>query len=214
MTTTLPNIILLAVILLNFFVLGTSRLGACVRAVALQGALIALLPPLLNGFTSHALGLAAGAFLLKGIVIPLLLLRAIRQLRIKRKIEPRIGYISSLILVALTTAGAFIFGDRLPLLAEHLDSMIIPASLATLAGGFLMLITRRKAITQVLGYLIFENGIFIFGMLLSEAMPLMVEAGVLLDMLVAIFVMGIVMDHINREFSSSIDTDHLCLLKE
>lgn len=214
MATSIPNIILLSVILLNFFVLGTSRLGACVQAVALQGALLSLLPTLFNDFSSHALGLTAGAFLLKGIVIPWLLLRAIRQLRIKREIEPRIGYIPSLILVALTTAGAFIFGDRLPLLAEHLHSMIIPASLATLAGGFLMLITRRKAITQVLGYLIFENGIFIFGMLLSEAMPLMVEAGVLLDMLVAIFVMGIVMNHINREFSSSIDTDHLCLLKE
>ncbi|MGV1097906.1 hydrogenase [Thiovibrio sp. JS02] len=214
MTTTIPDIILLSVILLNFFVLGTSRLGACVHAVALQGALLSLLPPLIGGFSGHSLGLATGAFLLKGIIIPWLLLRAIRQLRIRREIEPRIGYIPGLILVALTTAGAFIFGDRLPLLAEHLDSMIIPASLATLAAGFLMLITRRKAITQVLGYLIFENGIFVFGILLTEAMPLMVEAGVLLDMLVAIFVMGIVMNHINREFSSSIDTDHLCLLKE
>ncbi len=210
----LPDFILIAVILLNFFLLGTSRLGACVQAVALQGALLSLLPPILSGPSVHALSLAGGAFCLKGIVIPALLLRAIRKLDINREIEPRLGYIPTLLLVALTTAGAFVFGDRLPLLAAHLNSLVIPASLSTLAAGFLTLITRRKAITQVLGYLIFENGIFVFGMLLAEAMPLMVEAGVLLDMLVAIFVMGIVMNHINREFSSSIDTDHLNLLRE
>jgi hydrogenase-4 component E len=85
--------------------------------------------------------------------------------------------------------------------------------MATLAMGFLLLITRLKAITQVIGYLILENGIFLFGILLAEAMPLMVETGVLLDMLVAIFVMGIVMNHINREFSS-INTEKLCLLRE
>ncbi len=68
----------------------------------------------------------------------------------------------------------------------------MPTALATMFSGFLLLITRRKAITQVLGYLILENGIFIFGVLLSAALPLMVEAGVLLDLLVGIFVMGIV----------------------
>jgi hydrogenase-4 component E len=73
--------------------------------------------------------------------------------------------------------------------------------------------TRRKAITQVLGYLMLENGIFIFGILLSDAMPLMVEAGVLLDLLVGVFVMGIVMNQINREFST-INTERLSALKE
>jgi len=72
--------------------------------------------------------------------------------------------------------------------------------------------TRRKAITQVLGYLVLENGIFIFGILLAEAMPMMVEAGVLLDLLVGVFVMGIVMNQINREFST-LNTERLSALK-
>ena len=71
---------------------------------------------------------------------------------------------------------------------------------------------RLKAISQVLGYLVLENGVFIFGLLLLEAMPLMVEMGVLLDLLVAIFVMGIILNHINREFSS-LDTRQLSTLK-
>jgi hydrogenase-4 component E len=210
---TTSNLILLVVILLNFLVLGTSRLRACIRVVALQGGLLSLLPLIFSPFSLHSAVLSGGTFLLKAAVIPWLLFRAIRQVKIKREIEPRIGYVATLLLGSLTTAAAFVFGDRLPLLPQHLHSLTIPTSLATLATGFLMLITRRKAITQVLGYLIFENGIFIFGMLLAEAMPLMVEAGVLLDMLVAIFVMGIVMDHINREFSS-IGTEKLTLLRE
>lgn len=209
----LTTVILLAVILLNFFILGSSRLGACIRVVAAQGALLSLLPPLVNGLSGHSFLLLGGALAIKGGIIPWLLFRAIRQVQIRREIEPRIGYIMTLMLGALTTAGAFIFADRLPLLPIHQHSLFIPAALCTLGAGFLMLITRRKAITQVLGYLIFENGIFIFGILLAEAMPLLVETGVLLDMLVGVFVMGIVMNHINREFSS-IDTEHLCLLKE
>jgi len=64
----------------------------------------------------------------------------------------------------------------------------------------------------VLGYLVLENGIFVFGTLLAEAMPLMVEAGVLLDLLVGVFIMGIVMDQIQREFST-LNTERLSALK-
>jgi hydrogenase-4 component E len=201
------------VILLNFFVLGSSRLSACIHTVAIQGGMLSLLPVLSHGFSGHTLFLAAGAFLLKGVAIPYMLLRALRQVHIRREVEPLIGYVPTLILGTLATAGAFIFSDRLPLIAEHSDSLFIPVGLATLATGFLVLITRRQAINQVLGYLIFENGIFIFGMLLTTAMPLMVEAGVLLDLLVAVFVMAIVMHQINREFST-LNVDQLSFLKE
>lgn len=207
------NIIMLTVILLNFFILGSSRLGACIHAVAIQGAILAILPPLMHGLVPHAIILAIVAFSLKGIAIPWLLLRAIKKVRIQRGIEPRIGFIPSLILGAILTGCAFVFANKLPLISTHVHSLIIPTAMSTLAMGFILLITRFKAINQVLGYLIFENGIFLFGILLSEAMPVMVEAGVLLDMLVAIFVMGIVMNHINKEFSS-INTEKLCLLRE
>jgi len=209
----LVNILLLVVILLNFFLLGSSRLKACIQTVAVQGGMLSLLPILGHGFSGHTVFLAVGAFLLKGIAIPLLLLKAVKQVHIRREMEPLIGYVPTLILGTLATAGSFIFSGRLPLVAAHSQSLFIPVGLATLATGFLMLITRRKAITQTLGYLIFENGIFIFGMLLTEAMPMMVETGVLLDLLVAVFVMAIVMHQINREFST-MNVDQLSILKE
>ena len=79
--------------------------------------------------------------------------------------------------------------------------------------GFIMLTTRRKAITQVVGYLILENGIYIMGLALLDAMPFLVEVGVLLDLFVAIFVMGIIINHISREFRST-DVARLSSLKE
>jgi hydrogenase-4 component E len=209
----IANPLLLVVILINFFTLGSSRLGACIRAVALQGALLALLPLISHGFSFHSLLLSVGAFCFKGVFIPWLLLRAIREIRIKREVEPNIGFVPTMILGALTTAGAFLFADSLPLIDEHLESLYVPVALATMFAGFLLLITRRKAITQVVGYLMLENGIFIIGVLLSEALPLMVEAGVLLDLLVGIFVMGIVLNQINREFST-LNTERLSALKE
>lgn len=211
--TQYSNLCLLLVILINFYTLGSARLSACIHAVALQGAVLALLPLLLHGVGAHTLILALGAFAFKGIAIPWLLLRAMREVRIRREVEPLIGYVPTLIIGALFTAAAFIFADSLPLVPAHQHGLFIPASLATLFCGFLLLMSRRKAITQVLGYLILENGIFIFGVLLSEALPLMIEAGVLLDLLVGVFVMGIVINQINREFSS-LNTEQLSALKE
>ncbi len=209
----MANLLLLAVILINFYTLGSARLVACIRVVALQGALLALLPLATHGFSGHALLLGAGALLFKGLFIPWLLLRAIREIRIRREVEPYIGFVSTLTLGALVTAGAFLFADFLPLAAEHREGLFVQTSLATMFSGFLLLITRRKAITQVLGYLMLENGIFIFAVLLSAAMPMMVEAGVLLDLLVGVFVMGIVMNQISREFST-LNTERLTALKE
>lgn len=207
------NLILFVVILLNFFILGSSRLGACIRTVALQGAMLSCLPLLMHPISGHSLFLSLSALVLKGFLMPQLLFRAIRTVQIRREIEPIIGYAPTLILGTLATAGAFIFGDQLPLIEADGGSIVIPGCLATLATGFLMLITRSKALTQVLGYLIFENGVYIFGLLLAEAMPVMVEAGVLLDLLVALFIIGIMINQINREFST-MHVENLSSLRE
>ena len=89
----------------------------------------------------------------------------------------------------------------------------MPTALSTVWTGLLLIVSRKKAVNQVLGFLVLENGVFCFGLLLSEFMPIMVEAGVLLDLFAAVFVMGIVMFHINREFSS-LDTEKLSALKD
>jgi hydrogenase-4 component E len=151
--------------------------------------------------------------LVKGGLIPYFISNAVKKARIRREMEPFLGYLPSLMAGAIFTALAFLFAEQLPLAAEHRDLIVVPASIATIASGFLLITTRKKAISQVLGYLVLENGIFIFGLLLGEVMPFMIETGALLDLLVGIFVMGIVINHISREFSS-IDTSRLQALRE
>jgi hydrogenase-4 component E len=75
--------------------------------------------------------------------------------------------------------------------------------MATILTGFIILVTRPAAISQVLGYIVLENGIFVFGLLLLEAMPLLVELGVLLDLFVGVFVMGIIIHHVAAEIGGA-----------
>ena len=209
----LADQLLVLVLLINFISLGTSRLIFSIRAVAVQGVILGILPGMIHPFSWHLVAITVVIIAVKGIVIPHLLGRAIRSAEIKREAEPFLGYVPTLLLGAIFTALSFGFAGRLPMLPEHQNYMFVPASIATLMAGFLLLTTRRKAISQVIGYLVLENGIFIFGLLLAEAMPIMVEAGALLDLLVGIFVMGIVINQISREFSS-LDTSRLTSLKE
>jgi len=209
----LADQLLVLCLLLNFAVLGTSRLAFSVRAVALQGVILGVLPALIHPFSWHLVLIVVSIMLAKGVLIPVLIMRAINKAEIQREFEPFIGYIPSLVLGALFTSLAFIFAARLPLAPEHEGLLFVPASIATLMCGFLVLMGRRKAISQVIGYLLMENGIFIFGLLLADAMPVMVEAGALLDLLVGVFVMGIVINHISREFST-LDTSRLSALRE
>ncbi|KAF0241464.1 MAG: hydrogenase-4 component [Planctomycetota bacterium] len=206
--------LLVIVLLVNFFSLGASRLRTVISAVALQGVVLGVLVVLVHGeIAIRPALLAAGAIVLKGLVIPAMLEKAMRDAAIKREVEPYVGFIPSLLLGALGTGLSLLFARTLPLAPEHAGSMMVPASLATVLTGFLVLTTRRKAINQVVGYLILENGIFIFGLLLVEAMPFLVEVGVLLDLFVGIFVMGIIVNHISRTFSS-MDADNLTALKD
>jgi hydrogenase-4 component E len=96
---------------------------------------------------------------------------------------------------------------------EQAGSLLVPGSFATVVAGFLMLVGRTKAISQVCGYLILENGIYLFGLLLINSTPLLVETGILLDLTVAVFVIGIIMDRIQKEFDS-LDTNKLTTLRE
>lgn len=200
------------ILLTNFRVLGTSRTAVCVRAVAAQGVLLSVLPLVLHqSFTAPTLLVSVAAAVVKGFVIPAMLLRTLKAAQI-RTVEPYVGFVPSLLLGAAATAGAVVLATKLPLAPDHHSSLVVPASLATLFCGFLLLTSRKKAINQVIGFLILENGVFIFGMLLLHAMPFMVEVGVLLDVFAAVFIMGIVVDHIRNEFST-LDTEQLSALR-
>jgi hydrogenase-4 component E len=206
----------LLVLVLDLFVLASSRLRAGIRAVAAQGVLLALLPVVLASDateTRHVAVLVLGALTVKGLGIPWLLARATRESKVSRDFTPLVGFLPTMMLGALGIVLAvwFAAGMDLPVAGKH--PLLVPTSIGTVWCGLLLIMTRRKAVGQVLGFLVLENGVFVLGLLLSDFMPAMVEVGVLLDLFAAVFVMGLVMFDIQRAFSS-LDTEKLASLKD
>ncbi len=214
--TSWTALLFVLVVVIDLVVLASSRLRGAIRSVAFQGAILSLLPVVLatgDHQAVHIVALALGALLVKGVVIPGLMLWAMREAAIRREQEPIVGFGPSMVLGAVGLVAAFVFSGAVPLPIPEKHPLLVPTSLSTVWTGLLLVVTRRKAVAQVLGFLVLENGVFVFGLLLSDFMPTMVEAGVLLDLFAAVFVMGIVMFHINREFSS-LDTEKLSALKD
>ncbi len=214
--TSTADAILVLVLLLNLRILGSSRLRSLIYVTGAQGVLLGGLTLVAHGEIGiRQLLVAAVAVVLKGVVIPRMLLRALSDLPIRREVEPLVSFKASLVLGAIAIGVSMGLANHLPAVpgAHEGATLFILTSFATILSGFLILTTRTKAITQVLGYLVLENGVFIFGLLLLDAMPFLVEVGVSLDLFVAIFVMGIIINHISREFSST-STERLSALKD
>jgi hydrogenase-4 component E len=200
---------------LNLLALGSSRLPSLIRAVSVQGIVLGVMPVVIEHETlDWRIVLVAFATMVgKGLVIPGMLRRAMRAANIDREVEPYIGFVPSLLLGAGGTIAAMALARALPLLPEHAKMLLVPGAIASVLTGFILLIGRVKAISQVCGYLILENGIYLFGLLLIHATPLLVESGILLDITVGVFVIGIIVDRIQRAFDS-LDTRKLTTLRE
>jgi hydrogenase-4 component E len=199
---------------LNLVALGTSRLPSLIRVAAVQGMVLGIMPLVIeNELRVMVVLIAVATVVMKGIVIPALLRRAMRTANIDRDLNPLIGFVPSLLLGAAGMIGAVVLARRLPLLPEHRESLLVAGSMVSVLTGLLLLIGRSKAISQVCGYLILENGIYLFGLLLIHSTPLLVEGGILLDLTVAVFVTGIIVDRIQRAFDS-LDTRKLTVLRE
>ena len=210
------DIFFILVLVADLFVLASSRLRAGIRAVAAQGGLLGILPVVLASDATeirHVALLALGALAVKGVAIPWLLARATRESAVGREAAPLLGFVPSLVLGAFGIVAAVWLATDLPLPVPGVPGLLVPTALGTIWTGLLMLVSRRKAFGQVLGFLVLENGVFVFGLLLSDFMPVMVEVGVLLDLFAAVFVMALVMFDIQRAFSS-LDTDKLSSLRD
>ncbi len=210
--------LLLVLILLSVLLsLATSRLLALVRFMAVQGAAVSILPLLLaehHGMGSGGLLFFQMMILIKGVLIPGLLFFAVKKIGIYREIEPIIGYHASLFAGLLIILLAVCITGALPAVPPGSELVLTTAITTSFTGLFLMM-GRRKAITQVIGYLMLENGIYLVGTALTRRTHLsyVVEFGVLLDLLVAVMIMGIILNNIKNTFDD-IDTDNLNRLRD
>ena len=209
------NFIAVAVLLMNLMMLPSSRIRTCIRIAASQGIMIGLLP-IINEYPLMAPGTITSSSLsivLKGVVFPCLLFRALREADIRKEVEPVGGYPLSLLMGVVIFAVSYWLSARLLYANLPVSQLIAPVSFATFFTGVFIIVSRMKAITQVIGYLVLENGIYFFGSAFLREQPVLVELAILLDIFAAVFVMGIAIFHISREFDH-IDTEKLSELKD
>ena len=212
------DVILVLILLSVLLSLGSSRMMALVKIMALQGTMIPLVGFLMEqqGSLGHS-----GIFffqcmlLVKGALIPGLLYLAVTKVAIKREVEPIIGYHASLLTgLGLILLAVYITqGLKLSLPGDYV--LLLITAITTMGGGLFLMMSRTKAITQVIGYLMLENGIYLVGAALTKKTHnlYLVEFGILLDLLVGVMIMGIILHNINRTFDD-VDTMYLGQLKD
>jgi len=201
-------------ILTNFRLLGASRLWSCIQTVAIQAVLLGLLPVLANPRLSVRVGLLlAGMTFVKAVVLPFLVRRTAREVQVRREIEPFVGFTLSLLVGIGLLAVGIAASRRMALPSPNASPLLVAVSIFTVLTGLFLIIARKKAITQVLGYLVMENGISSFGMAYAVNEPFLVEMGILLDVWALVFIMGIAIHHIQSAFDH-IDTFRMSTLKD
>ncbi len=197
-----------------FALLGSSRIGACIRFLSLQGILFSLVPVIAHddGLSLRVVLLAGANVALKGMIFPAVLLWLRSQANFHREVEPFVGFVASIMFGVVALAVSLALALELQQTLSRAPFVMLEAAIFLIAIGLFLIVSRRNALMQVIGYLVIENGIFIFGVITVAETPLLVELGILLDVFVAVFVMGIAVFHISREFGVA-DVDRLTTLK-
>ena len=209
------DLIVIMIVLMNLMMLSSSRISTCIRIAAFQGICAAVMPLVLHGpaITPGAGISSVVSMALKGGVFPWLLFRAQQQANIRKEVDPLGGYPLSLLAGVAMFLVACWLSARLPYERPLVSPMIVPVAFATFFTGLFIIVSRMTALTQVIGYLVLENGIYLFGAAFLVEQAFLVELAILLDIFVAVFVMGIAIFHISREFDH-IDTQDLSELKD
>ncbi len=213
METALDHLLLL-LLLSDVALLAMARLPRVIGLVAFQGAALAALAMLLpqGPLAGRALLLGLAGLGVRGLLFPFLLRRAARKAGVGEETNPQVGFAASVLLGIAMLGAAIALGGRMPLHRPDLPSLIVPTALFTMLTGVFLVVARRKALSQCLGYLVMENGIFCFGVAAVGEIPALVELGVLLDLFLAVLVMGIAMYRLREEFDH-MDTDLLTTLR-
>lgn len=198
-----------------FAIVAQRRLAACVDLFCLQSAFLALTATLVAFLTGihHIYIAAALTVIIKVIIIPRVLKKVIERLNVQRELDMHINIPTSLLICGALVMLAFFITQPIIPLGFLLTRDSLAIALAIILIGFFTMIARKKAVTQVVGFLVMENGLFLGATAAAYGMPLLVELGVLFDVLVGGLIIGIYSHRLKDAFDS-VDTSKLTSLKE
>ena len=221
MTTTLPlfaqliNLFAAILLLLSFAMLAQRRVLSLIDLFAAQGLALATSTVIVAYATKqpHLYFSAALTLILKVILLPWILHRLIRKLDVKWDVEQLINIPTTMLVGIVLVVFAFNLASPISQLASTVTRATLGIAMACVMLSFLMMITRRKAIPQVIGFLSMENGLFFAATSATYGMPMVVELGIALDVLVGMLILGVFFFQIREQFDS-LDLQHLEKLKE
>ncbi|HEX6005350.1 MAG TPA: formate hydrogenlyase [Burkholderiales bacterium] len=209
------NLFAALLLLLAFAMLTQRRILSLINLFALQGFVLMLSTAVVGYSTGqHHLYLSAAVtFVLKVLLLPWFLHWLIDKLNVRWDVEPMVNIPAQMLIGIALVIFAFNLAAPISEMAGTVTRSALGIALATILLSFLMMITRRKAVSQVIGFLAMENGLFFAGTSATYGMPMIVELGILFDVLVAALIFGVFFFHI-RETFESLDIHHLEKLKE
>ena len=202
-------------LLTSFSMLSQRRILSLVNLFALQGAVLSLSTAIV-AYTSGAHHLYASAVLslvLKVILLPWILYHLIARLNVRWDTETQLNIPVTMLVGILVVVFAFALAHPIAQLSSAVTRSTLGIALAVVLLSFLMMITRRKAISQVIGFLAMENGLFFGATSATYGMPMVVELGVALDVLIGTVILGVFFFQIREQFDS-LDLQHLERLRE
>ncbi|MDD8019299.1 MAG: hypothetical protein PHP42_13075 [Bacteroidota bacterium] len=210
----MENVLSILFCLTLLYLVVTSRIKTYVSILRLQGVLLSVIMvfPFIRHLSVHILIIPITSFIVKAIVIPRFIHKIVIDLDVKRVVEPSIQPFNFLLLTVASMSVIFV--------ASHVLSGFTPIETIPFASAFSAMITgiyliifRKKLIVHVVGFLILENGIFLFGTSVAAEMPTLVELGAMLDVFVVVFLMGIAINKISSTFAKQ-DVSVLGRLKD
>ena len=209
------NLFAAIILMLAFAMISQRRILSLIHLFTLQGVALAGATALV-GYATHQphLYISAGITLVvKVIVIPLLLLRVIARLNVRWDVETLINIPTTMLIGIVLVIFAFNLAQPIAQFSSTIAHGTLGIALACVLLSFMMMITRSKAVPQVIGFLSMENGLFFAATSATYGMPMVIELGIALDVLVGILILGVFMFQIREQFDS-LDIRHLDQLKE
>ena len=211
----LINLFAAILLLLAFAMLAQRRVVSLVDLFAAQGFVLALSTAVVAYTTGqpHLYESTALTLLLKVFLLPWLLYWMVRKLDVRWEFEGLINIPTTMLIGIVLVVFAFNLALPISQLANTVTRATLGIAMASVMLSFLMMITRRKAIPQVIGFLSMENGLFFAATSATYGMPMVVELGIALDVLVGMLILGVFFFQIREQFDS-LDLKHLEKLKE
>jgi hydrogenase-4 component E len=211
----LINLFAALLLLLAFAMLAQRRILSLIHYYTMQGAVLAASTAVMAHATGQThLYVSAGLTLaLKVIVIPWILHRVIDRLNVRWDVETLINIPTTLLFGILLVIFSFNLAQPISELSASIARGTLGIALACVLLSLMMMITRSKAVPQVIGFLSLENGLFFAATAATTGMPMVVELGIALDVLVGIFILGVFLFQIRQQFDS-LDIRHLEKLKD